>query len=394
MKSPARCRAIPEREHDVVVFGATGYTGALTAEYLVGRGDGATRVALAGRNRAKLETARDKLAADLPLIEADVDDPASLRELASSTRVLITTVGPYIKYGEAVVAACAAAGTDYVDLTGEPEFVDHVWLRYHQQAMNTGARIVHCCGFDSIPHDLGVLFTVNQLPEQVPITISGYVRTNGTFSGGTYETAITGFSRLRQTARTAAERRRTEQRPAGRRVKGVVGRPRQDAFAGGWVVPLPTIDPQVVLRSARALERYGPDFSYSHNFVSKRLLTLAEITAGGAAAIALAQLPPTRDLLLKLVPAGDGPSLERRERSWFRVRFVGEGGGSRVLTEVSGGDPGYTETAKMLAESALCLTQDDLPERAGQLTPAVAMGEKLIDRLKRAGLRFEVLEQT
>ena len=379
-------------EHDVVIFGATGYTGALTAEYLVGRGDGATRVALAGRNRSKLEALRDRLAADLTLIEADVDDPASLQALASSTRVLITTVGPYIKYGEAVVAACAAAGTDYVDLTGEPEFVDRVWLRYHEQAMQTGARIVHCCGFDSIPHDLGVFFTVAQLPEHVPITISGYVRTNGTFSGGTYETAITAFSRLRQTAQTAAERRRKEQRPPRRRVRGVVGRPRHDSFAGGWIVPMPTIDPQVVLRSARALERYGPEFAYSHYFVSKRLLTLVEIAAGGAAAIALAQLPPTRDLLFKLVPAGEGPSPERRERSRFRVRFVGEGGGHRVLTEVSGGDPGYSETAKMLAESALCLAQDDLPERSGQLTPAGAMGEHLQLRLEAAGIQFRVLD--
>jgi short subunit dehydrogenase-like uncharacterized protein len=379
-------------KYDVVVFGATGYTGALTAEYLVGRVDGSVRLALAGRNRSKLEAVRDRLAADLPLTEADIDDHASLRDLATSTRVLITTVGPYIKYGEAVVAACAAEGTDYVDLTGEPEFVDRMWLRYHEQAKRTGARIVHCCGFDSVPHDLGVHFTVGQLPEQVPIKISGYVLTNGTFSGGTYETAITAFSRLRQITQTSAERRRKEQRPPDRRAKGVVGRPRHDSFAGGWVVPLPTIDPQVVLRSARALERYGPDFSYSHYFVSKSLLTLAQITAGGGAAIALAQLPPTRDLLLKLVPTGEGPSPERRERSWFRVRFVGEGGGRRVMTEVSGGDPGYGETAKMLAESALCLAQDDLPERSGQLTPAAAMGEHLQRRLEAAGIRFSVLE--
>lgn len=325
------------------------------------------------------------------MLEADVQDPASLQRLAQSTRVLITTVGPYIKYGEGVVAACAAAGTDYVDLTGEPEFVDRMWLRYHDQAQKTAARIVHCCGFDSIPHDLGVLFTVGQLPEGVPISISGFVRTNGSFSGGTYSTAITGFSRLRQTARTAAQRRRSEQRPPDRRIKGVMGRPRHDPFAGGWVVPMPTIDPQVVLRSARALERYGPDFSYAHYFVSKRLVTLAQIAAGGGAALALAQLPPTRDLLLKLVPAGEGPSPQRREKSWFRVRFVGEGAGHRVATEVSGGDPGYTETAKMLSESALCLAHDDLPERAGQLTPAVAMGEHLQRRLEAAGMRFAVL---
>jgi short subunit dehydrogenase-like uncharacterized protein len=381
-------------EFDVVVLGATGYTGALTAEYLKGRADGKVRLALAGRSRSKLQAVRDRLAADLPLIEADVDDPASMRELASSARVLITTVGPYIKYGDAVVAACAEAGTDYVDLTGEPEFVDRMWLRYHEQAKRSGARIVHSCGFDSIPHDLGVFFTVGQLPEQVPITISGYVRTNGTFSGGTYSTAITAFSRLRQTAQTAAERRRKEQRPPDRRAKGVMGKPRHDSYAGGWIVPLPTIDPLVVLRSARALERYGPDFSYSHYFVSKRLLTLAEIAVGGGAAIALAQLPPTRNALLKLAPAGEGPSPERREKSWFRVRFVGEGGGRRVLTEVSGGDPGYTETAKMLAESALSLAQDDLPERSGQLTPAAAMGEHLQRRLEAAGIRFRVLEST
>jgi short subunit dehydrogenase-like uncharacterized protein len=383
-----------EREHDIALLGATGFTGALTAEYLGGHTGGGTRLALAGRHRKKLERVRSRLGsahADLPLLEADITDPASLERLARSTRVLITTVGPYIKYGEPVVAACAAAGTDYVDLSGEPEFVDRMWLRYQAQAQRTGARLVHCCGFDSIPHDLGVLFTVNQLPEGVPLSVSGYVRMNGSFSGGTYSSAIIGFSRLRQTAQAVSERRRNEPRPAGRRIRGVVGKPRQDAFAGGWVVPMPSIDPLVVLRSARVLERYGPDFSYSHYLVSKRLATLAGIAAGGGAAIALAQLPPAREALLKLMPAGEGPSPERREKSWFRVRFVGEGGGRKILTEVSGGDPGYTETAKMLSEAALCLAQDELEERAGQLTPAVAMGEHLIRRLDAAGIGFRVL---
>ena len=384
-----------ERDYDVVVLGATGFTGALTVQYLAGRADGNTRLALAGRNRTKLEDVRSRLSpahAQLPLLEADTDDRVSLDRVASATRVLISTVGPYIKYGEEVVAACAQAGTDYVDLTGEPEFVDRMWLRYHDRAQRSGARLVHSCGFDSIPHDLGVLFTVNQLPEQVPISVSGFVRTRGHFSGGTYQTAITAFSRLPQIARTAAERRRKEERPRDRRVRGVAGRPRHDDVAGGWVVPMPTIDPQVVLRSARALERYGPDFSYSHYFVTRHLATLTPIAAGGAAAIALAQLPPTRDLLLKLKPSGAGPSPEQRERAWFNVRFLGEGGGKRVITEVSGGDPGYGETAKMLGESALCLAHDQLPERAGQLTTAVAMGEKLIERLKMAGIQFRVVE--
>jgi short subunit dehydrogenase-like uncharacterized protein len=373
---------------DIVLFGATGFTGSLTAEYLVNRAPAGTTLALAGRNRAKLEALTQKLKTDLPLLHADANDPASLQAVAESARVVISTVGPYMLYGEALVAACAAAGTDYVDLTGEPEFVDLMWLRYHEQAQNSGARLVHCCGFDSIPHDLGTLFTVQQLPEDVPIRVNGYVRTGAIFSGGTYHTAINAFARVRQAARTAGERRRLEPRPKDRRVKGIVGRPHRDAEAGGWVLPLPTIDPQIVLRSARALPGYGPDFGYGHYLVQKRLTTVAALAGGTGAAIALAQLPPTRKFLLSRRDAGEGPTPEQREKSWFRVRFVGEGGGKRVVTEVSGGDPGYGETSKMLGESALCLVHDELPQRSGQLTTAVAMGQPLLDRLKNAGISF------
>src|SRR3954451_4274563 len=162
-------------EHDVVVFGATGYTGALTAEYLAANAPDTTRWALAGRNRGKLEALRERLGADVPLLHADVTDPDSLRAVAEATRVVITTVGPYVTYGEPLVAACAAAGTDYCDLTGEPEFVDRMYVAHHAQAVQTGARLVHACGFDSIPHDLGAQFTVQQLPEGVPLELRGFV---------------------------------------------------------------------------------------------------------------------------------------------------------------------------------------------------------------------------
>jgi short subunit dehydrogenase-like uncharacterized protein len=384
-----------EREYDVVVFGATGFTGALTAEYLARAGAG-TRWALAGRNRAKLESVRGRLAAidpataELPLLDAEIGDPASLRRLAESTKVVISTVGPYIHYGEPIVAACAAAGTDYVDLTGEPEFVDRMWLGYHAQAQRTGARMVHSCGFDSIPYDLGVLNTVNQLPEGVPLALEGFVRIGGTFSGGTYHSAVHIMARLRQGAAVARERRAAEPRPAGRKVKGAIGKPHRSELAGGWVVPFPTIDPQTVLRSARALDRYGPDFSYGHYLTVGKLPMVGGLMAGAGTMIALAQLPPTRKLLLKFKDPGDGPSEEQRAKASFSVRFSGTGGGKRVLTEVSGGDPGYGETSKMLAESALCLAHDELPDRGGQLTPAVAMGQPLIDRLVRAGIQFRV----
>jgi short subunit dehydrogenase-like uncharacterized protein len=386
-----------ERQHDIVLFGATGFTGSLTAEYLARQAPAGTRWALAGRNREKLEALRGLIAeitpaaAELPLLEADVEKPESLRAVAASTRVVITTVGPYLRYGEPLVAACADEGTDYVDLTGEPEFVDLMWLRHHERARSSGARIVHCCGFDSIPHDLGALFTVQQLPEGVPLQLEGFVSGGGTFSGGTYHTAVNAFARVRDMARVSKERRSREARPTDRKVKGVHGSIRRDSELGTWVVPLPTIDPQVVLHSARALERYGPDFSYGHYLQLKRLPAVAGLLGGISAVFALAQLPPTRRLLLSLRGPGEGPNPEQREKAWFRVRFRGEGGGARVTTEVRGGDPGYGETAKMLAQSALCLANDDLPQRAGQLTPAVAMGNALIDRLQAEGISFEVV---
>ncbi len=385
-----------DRDLDLVLLGATGFTGGLTAEYLARHAPDGCRWALAGRSPAKLEAVRDRLVgidpglAELPLLHADATDPASLADLARRTRVVATTVGPYIEHGEPLVAACAEAGTDYVDLTGEPEFVDRMYVRHHRQAVASGARIVHACGFDSIPHDLGVLFTVQQLPEGVPLQVRGFLRTNASFSGGTFASAMTAFSRGPQTKRALDERRRIEQKPADRRVRTTARAPHRDVDAAYWLVPLPTIDPSIVKRSAAALDRYGPDFSYAHYAAVKRLPALVGGVAGVGALVAAAQVPPLRRLLLRRMPQGQGPSEERRAKSWFSMRFIGEGGGTRVFTEVAGGDPGYTETAKMLAESALSLAFDDTPPVAGQVTTAVAMGDHLIDRLSRADMSFRV----
>jgi short subunit dehydrogenase-like uncharacterized protein len=387
-----------ERQYDLALFGATGFTGGLTAEYLAANAPEGLSWALVGRNRGKLEGVRSRLAKASPaapvpdLLETDAADRAALKQVAESARVVITTVGPYALYGGPLVAACAMAGTDYVDLTGEPEFVDRMWIENHAEAQRTGARLVHCCGFDSIPHDLGAYFTVLQLPEGVPLKVNGYVRSDASFSGGTYHSAINGFARARQTLGAAKERRRGEPRPSGREIHSAGLGIRRDPELGGWVVPLPTIDGAVVRRSAAALERYGPDFTYGHHMVAKRLGTIAALGAGVGVVAALAPLPPTRKLLLKIKSPGEGPSEAERAKSWFKVRFVGEGGGERVVTEVSGGDPGYGETSKMLAESALCLAFDELPASAGQVTTAEAMGDALLARVQRAGIDFRVLE--
>ncbi|MEZ5077889.1 MAG: saccharopine dehydrogenase NADP-binding domain-containing protein [Solirubrobacterales bacterium] len=387
-----------ERRYDLALFGATGFTGGLTAEYLAGNGPEGLRWALVGRSRARLEAVAERLAAaggtaaPPELLVADAGDPASLAAIATASRVVLTTVGPYALHGEPLVAACAAAGTDYADLTGEPEFVDRIWLGYHEEAERNGARLVHCCGFDSIPHDLGAYFTVGQLPEGVPLRVDGYVSSNARFSGGTYHSAINAFARGRQTIAAAKQRRAREERPAGRSIHAARAGLERRPELGGWTVPLPTIDGAVVRRSAAALDRYGPDFTYGHHLVAKRLATVGALAGGVGAVALLAPLPPARKLLLKAKSPGEGPSEAERSRSWFRVAFVGEGGGRRVRTEVSGGDPGYAETSKMLAESGLCLAFDRLPPTAGQVTTAAAMGDMLLTRLRAAGIAFRAIE--
>jgi saccharopine dehydrogenase (NAD+, L-glutamate forming) len=364
-----------DREHEVVLFGATGFTGGLTARYLANAAPEGFRWALAGRNRDKLERLRDELGADVPLLVADAGDPVALRRVAAATRVVATTVGPYIRYGEPLVAACAEAGTDYCDLTGEPEFVDLMYLRHDARARETGARLVHCCGFDSIPSDLGAYFTVKQLPEDVPIRLEGFLSIHGRPSGGTVASMRLIAMRFPQFVGTNRRRRRAEPTPQGRDARASIGVPHHERVVGGWVVPLPVIDPLIVSRSAKALDRYGPDFTYRH------YLALSGVGSG------------FRSMFRGGLPKpGEGPSPEERAESWFKMRFVGVGGGSRVVTEVSGGDPGYDETSKMLGESAMCLARDDLPKRSGQLTTAAAMGDALIERLRRAGISFEALE--
>jgi short subunit dehydrogenase-like uncharacterized protein len=385
-----------DREFDVVLFGATGFTGGLTADYLAAHAErtgATTRWAIAGRNLAKLEAARDRLGGDVAVLVADAQDPASLARVAASTKVVATTVGPYARYGEPLVAACAAAGTHYTDITGEPEFVDTMFLRHHETAVASGAKLVHACGFDSIPHDLGAQFCVEQLPEGVPLRVRGFVRAGGLFSGGTLDSATTAMSRGRQTLAAARRRRSREQRPAGRGIHGEA-KPSYERELQRFGVPLPTIDPQIILRSAAALDRYGPDFTYGHYAaVKKPLVAVGGVAVVGGLLVA-SQIGPLRRRLVAMRPPGTGPSEERRARAWFKVTFIGDGGGRHVVTSVSGGDPGYTETAKMLAESAMCLAHDDLPDTAGQVTTAVAMGPVLRERLIRADMRFDVVSTT
>ena len=311
--------------------------------------------------------------------------------MASATRVVLTTVGPYVRYGDPVVDACVAEGADYVDITGEPEFVFGVRRRHREEAERKALRIVSCCGFDSIPHDLGVFYTVQQLPPEGAISVEGFVKVKGGMSGGTWNSAVDALARLRENQKRARPRPTTN---GERRVGSTRPRIHFEPRVAGWAVPLPTIDPDIVLETARSLSEYGPDFRYGHYLRVKRLPQLAMLLAGAGVVFAGAQLGPTRRMLKRFKPAGQGPDRETRESGFFQVDLFGSGSGLHVRTRVRGhGDPGYAETSKMVGEAALCLVQDraQLPEHFGVLTPAVAFRNVLIERLQRAGITFETV---
>lgn len=394
------------RNYDIILFGATGFTGQLTAHYLATQRQ-PLRWAIAGRDHRKLQAVRNGLLTDgkyLPdILLADSAAPDTLAALARQTRVLITTVGPYLQHGEPLVAACVSEKTDYVDLTGEPEFVNRMRARFHAKAEEKGIRIVHCCGFDSIPHDLGVYYTLRLLQDRLgsdaltsaTVSVVGTVKAHGDFSGGTWQSAINAMARAGEHLRESRAQR-VGRVGNGRKVGG--GKTRLRRNGSDWTAPLPTIDPQIVLTSARGLPFYGQSFQYSHQVAVGSLPKLLAGSAGVAGIFLGAQFGPTRRLLQRYKASGDGPSPELRASHWFRVQFdasVQQPGGSPQMmrTEVSGGDPGYDETAKMLSESALSLAfgNSQLPAAAGVLTPALAMGDVLLARLQSAGMRFREL---
>jgi short subunit dehydrogenase-like uncharacterized protein len=379
-----------ERPYDVLLFGATGFTGQLVAEQLARNAAGENcRLALAGREMAKLETLRASLpdsGRDIGLLTADVRDPDALRQLAAQGRVLISTVGPYNWYGEAVVRACLAAGTHYLDITGEPAFVNRVFSTCHQEAMEKGLCLVNCCGFDSIPADLGAWLTARALPREAPKAVRAYLRTNAAFSGGTWTTAIHAlYQRSREKQRTSSGPRHPDAPRMDLRIHY-----RKDLQR--WAIPMPVVDPHIVKRSARHLPAdYGEAFSYGQFFTVGSLWRVLQIVVPIGLVMLLVRFGPVRRWLFGRFPPGTGPDPEKRARSRFEVRVFGEGGGHRAETTIAGGDPGYDETAKMLSQSAFVLLQRHREGRLvpGVRTPVEAFGQDLVQRLRNRGIRIE-----
>jgi len=404
-----------ERDFDVVLFGATSFVGRLTAEYLADAAPEGVRIALAGRSQERLRDVQSSLggrASEWQLLVADTTEPSSVAEIAGAARALATTVGPYRRYGLPVVEACATAGTHYADLTGEVLFMRDAIDRFDAVAAKSGARIVHSCGFDSIPSDLGVLLLHEAATAdgagQLEDTTLVVQAMRGGLSGGTVA-SMKGtvddrghdpeLARLLDDPYGLSPARAAEpQLGPERDLRGV----QRDDELGMWVGPfvMGSINTRVVRRSSALQDwAYGPRFRYREvmGFGSGALAPLkAGAMAGGVGALAVGlAFGPARTVLDRVLPSpGQGPGASSRERGFFRIEIHARtSSGVRYVCRVAAqGDPGYKATSVMLGESALCLALDTdrLPPRAGVLTPATAMGDVLVERLRAAGQTFDV----
>ena len=403
------------RPYDLVLFGATGFVGRLTAEQLARQSPDGARIALAGRSRQRLEAVRSALpegASGWPILVADSGDEAALRELAESARVVVTTVGPYALHGLPLVRACAQAGTHYADLTGEVLFMRRSIQTAHEIAKASGARIVHACGFDSVPSDLGVLALHQEAADRGAgglTDVEFVVSLVGGVSGGTVASLAEQVAELRRdraNIRVVLDPYSLSPDPAGEPNLGWqpdLHRPRRDRaarlFRGPFVMG--AVNSRVVRRSnALAGYAYGRRLRYRESMTTgpgiRGSLAAVGLLVGIPLVLAGYWLAPTRRLLDRLLPSpGDGPSEELQTRGRFEVALTArtERGASLRLQIKADGDPGYRATAVMLSQAGLCLAfdGDHLPPAAGVLTPATAMGEPLIERLRAAGQSYEIV---
>jgi len=412
-----------DRELDLVVFGATGFTGRQAAAYVAAHAPKALKWGLAARSASKLERVRSSLAVDVPLIQADAQDALAIDAMAQRTKVVLTTVGPYARYGTALFAACAAAGTHYVDITGETAWVRRMIDVHHTTAKATGAVMVPFCGFDSVPSDLGAWMMVDWIRrhwQQSTRSVRMGFQLRGGVNGGTLASALhmgENPQLKREIARpflldpdpevVVARVARAHRDPTGPWYDPDLGDPSQGG-GGRWLAPfiMASINTRVVRRSAAVWaaqgQPYGDDFAYQEGMRAKSrgLARMGALGLGGAVLVLSTSVG--RMLVRRLAPSpGEGPSEAQMDGGFFKSELVAEASdGRKVRGRVSGqGDPGNRCTVRMLCESAFALCGDHSALPAAQLgggvwTPAAALGGVLLDRLRAAGMTFEVTAPT
>ena len=387
------------KSYDIIVWGSTGFTGRLICEYLSNHKDQEKiRWAIAGRDRKKLDNLSKVYSVDT--IIADSFNQESLNSMCAQSKLIISTVGPYDIYGEKLIKACIDKGSHYLDLTGEPAFVKRIYEKYSDSAEANNIIIMHCCGFESIPPDLGAYLVAKKFKESNSdnLSVTYYLKTKGKISGGTWASFLNSITSnepivgnnkksSNYTQNLSYENKENRKLFYSHRFRK-------------WALSFPVIDKYIVMKSSKSFKEYGDDFSFSEYILLPSFSSALFLIFGIACVGILAKFKIFKKLFLKYIPSGEGPSKEERLLHWFKVTVVGKSflkGGFRdkeMSVAISGGDPGYGETSKFISEMALCilLEEDQLIKNRGILTPIECTGELMKNRLENAEIKFDISE--
>jgi len=368
------------KKYDLVIFGATGFTGKLICDYLFNHEESKNiNIALAARNKKKLSAVANKFNHINPdVLVVDSFDHESIDQMTQSAKLIITVVGPYSLYGEYLVDSCIKNSTHYLDLTGEPGFVFNIRKKYINN--NIKSLIINSCGLESIIPDVGTLFTVNKMNSSKK-DVTYYLKSNGQISGGTWASLINAI----YSGKPIIEKQK----------KSTNHKKNKKIFYNkefkSWAVLFPVIDKYIVNQTGKKMNQYGNNFSFNEYILLKPLWAVIFLIMGLSFIGLCARLNIFKKLFLSLKPSGSGPNEIQRNKHWFQAIFVGKGQDERITTKLSGGDPGYGETAKFISEMALCILNqfEQLNKKAGIRTPVECTGDLMISRLKNAGITFE-----
>ena len=366
------------KKYDIIVFGATGFTGSLICEYLASHKENKQiKWAIAGRNKTQLKKLATKYSLDM--FVADSFNQDSLDSICSKTKLIISTVGPYDIYGEKLVIACLNEKSHYLDLTGEPAFVKKIHDKYSDAAESNDTILMHCCGFESIPPDLATYLSVKELDSE-NIDATYYLKTKGKISGGTWASFLNSITSKQPIVGSNRTKKNSKKIFYSKRFKK-------------WALIFPVIDKYIVIKSSKNnIKEYGKNFLFSEYILLPSLLSAILLIFGITLISFVSKINILKTFLLNQIPSGKGPSKEERANHWFKAIVVAKSEDKEIVTTISGGDPGYGETSKFISEMALCilLEYNSLLKNKGILTPVECTGDLMMNRLKNVGIKFDI----
>ena len=369
-----------EKEYDLIIHGATGFTGQLICDYLYKHNDSkAIKWAISGRNTSKLEPISKKYNVDL--FQVDSFENKALDLITSKSKVIISVVGPYAIYGKQLIESCVNNNCHYLDITGESSFVQYVKNKYSKKAIETNTMLVSCCGFESIPPDIGTYYSIKQLNEE-NIDIKCYMKTKGQISGGTWAS----FLNISSSGRIKKKIQNNQSKKQGTKNKILF----YNKELKKWALIFPDIDQYIIRRSSKLIDGYGENVRFVKYMLFKSLFKVAALLVPLFFILFLAKFKFSKKWLESFIPSGTGPSEEARAKHWFEYILIGKTEKQKIITTVKGGDPGYGETSKFVTEMglALILNKDQLNHKKGVLTPAACAGDVILKRLQKSGIEF------